>query len=91
MTIVTVSPKAKPAVDASKSTPKKRMTLNSREASMSLEDVLAARTALEMYEQTHTSSEGEEESTVPLKKEIDTETTSLKRKRELGINFTGNH
>ncbi|KAI8967505.1 hypothetical protein BDF20DRAFT_218432 [Mycotypha africana] len=30
--------------------PKKRMTLNSREASMSLEDVLAARNALEMYE-----------------------------------------
>ncbi|GAN08574.1 transcriptional regulator [Mucor ambiguus] len=30
--------------------PKKRMTLNSREASMSLEDVLAARSALEMYE-----------------------------------------
>ncbi|KAI7904863.1 uncharacterized protein BX663DRAFT_503833 [Cokeromyces recurvatus] len=31
-------------------TPKKRTTLNSREASMSLEDVLAARDALEMYE-----------------------------------------
>lgn len=30
--------------------PKKRMTLNSREASMSLEDILAVRNALEMYE-----------------------------------------
>ncbi|KAI8347624.1 hypothetical protein EDC96DRAFT_521075 [Choanephora cucurbitarum] len=30
--------------------PKKRTTLNSREASMSLEDVLAAKTAFEMYE-----------------------------------------
>lgn len=42
--------------------PKKRMTLNSREASMSLEDVLAARSALEMYEAKNESTvEGEEE------------------------------
>ncbi|KAI8981016.1 hypothetical protein BDB01DRAFT_179881 [Pilobolus umbonatus] len=33
-----------------KKAPKKRMTLNSREASMSIEDVLAARTVLELYE-----------------------------------------
>ncbi|KAI9282671.1 hypothetical protein BY458DRAFT_496944 [Sporodiniella umbellata] len=33
-----------------KRVPKKRMTLNSREASMSLEDVLAVRSALELYE-----------------------------------------
>ncbi|KAG1151743.1 hypothetical protein G6F37_006265 [Rhizopus arrhizus] len=33
-----------------KKVPKKRMTLNSREASMSLEDVLAVRSALELYE-----------------------------------------
>lgn len=33
-----------------KKTPKKRTTLNSREASMSLEDVLAVRNALELYE-----------------------------------------
>ncbi|OBZ83749.1 putative histone deacetylase complex subunit cti6 [Choanephora cucurbitarum] len=35
---------------ASEKSPKKRTTLNSREASMSLEDVLAAKSALEMYE-----------------------------------------
>ncbi|KAL9554151.1 hypothetical protein MBANPS3_002951 [Mucor bainieri] len=38
------------AAAIAKAPPKKRMTLNSREASMSLEDVLAARSALEMYE-----------------------------------------
>ncbi|KAI8878886.1 hypothetical protein K501DRAFT_227667 [Backusella circina FSU 941] len=38
----------RPAID--KKAPKKRMTLNSREASMSLEDVLAARNAFELYQ-----------------------------------------
>ncbi|KAI9268485.1 hypothetical protein EDC94DRAFT_600354 [Helicostylum pulchrum] len=43
--------------------PKKRMTLNSREASMSLEDVLAARSALELYESKNesTTAEGDED------------------------------
>lgn len=35
------------SANAEKKAPKKRMTFNSREASMSLEDVLAARNALE--------------------------------------------
>ncbi|KAL7311602.1 Histone deacetylase complex subunit [Mucor circinelloides] len=44
--------------------PKKRMTLNSREASMSLEDVLAARSALEMYE-SHKDGDSPQSSSPP--------------------------
>jgi hypothetical protein len=73
--------------------PKKRMTLNSREASMSLEDVLAARTALEMYEhnleEEDEEGEGEhenEENQSPKKEEVEViKTTATKRKRELEI------
>ncbi|KAL0092502.1 hypothetical protein J3Q64DRAFT_1633808, partial [Phycomyces blakesleeanus] len=46
----------KAAVAADKKAPKKRMTLNSREASMPLEDVLAARNALESATKLSTES-----------------------------------
>ncbi|KAG2236354.1 hypothetical protein INT48_008336, partial [Thamnidium elegans] len=58
--------------------PKKRMTLNSREASMSLEDVLAARSALELYESKNESTtvEGEED---------EEEEGEVKRKPEINL------
>lgn len=70
--------------------PKKRMTLNSREASMSLEDVLAARNALEMYESNNNANENDKadspaappQETVD---DIDSIKSSVKRKRELEI------
>lgn len=56
-------------------TPKKRMTLNSREASMSLEDVLAARSALELYEHhepmTHSPPPIEEEEEIKIPQQIE--------------------
>lgn len=66
------------------------MTLNSREASMSLEDVLAARTALEMYEHNLEEQENNEEnhsppSTSNVKREENETTKPGKRKRELEI------
>lgn len=60
--------------------PKKRMTLNSREASMSLEDVLAARSALELYE----SNTNDKEDTLKEEEEEQIESPPVnKRKREL--------
>lgn len=71
--------------------PKKRMTLNSREASMSLEDVLAARTALELYESnTNDLKEEDEEHSVdksPLQTVKQPQSNNNKRKREVEINL----
>jgi hypothetical protein len=67
------------------------MTLNSREASMSLEDVLAARSALELYQQKDKEEDSptlSESPTADMKKE-ECETikrdTTHKRKRELEL------
>lgn len=56
------------------------MTLNSREASMSLEDVLAARSALELYESKNESTtvEGGED-------EDELEEGEVKRKPEINL------
>jgi hypothetical protein len=78
--------------------PKKRMTLNSREASMSLEDVLAARTALELYESnTNDLKEEEEEEEVEKENSVDKPTSppavkppqqsNNKRKREVEVSL----
>ncbi|KAI9485911.1 MAG: hypothetical protein EXX96DRAFT_472984, partial [Benjaminiella poitrasii] len=79
---------------ATEKAPKKRMTLNSREASMSLEDVLAARNALEMYEahkDDPTSDVIESDASIQQQKEVKEEEEeeekpmNSKRKRELEI------
>lgn len=70
------------------------MTLNSREASMSLEDVLAARTALELYQHQQkdkddppTLSDSPTSTTEMKKEEHEAIKTANKRKREIDINL----
>ncbi|KAI9028085.1 hypothetical protein CLU79DRAFT_550798 [Phycomyces nitens] len=72
----------RPAVGADKKAPKKRMTLNSREASMSLEDVLAARNALESATKSASPSDSPLASPVELPEELEDERRPAKRRRD---------
>ncbi|OAD78527.1 hypothetical protein PHYBLDRAFT_163636 [Phycomyces blakesleeanus NRRL 1555(-)] len=72
----------KAAVAADKKAPKKRMTLNSREASMPLEDVLAARNALESATKLSSPSDSPLASPIELPEELEDERRSVKRRRD---------